>query len=401
LLAVLPFVPGLNTSFGHSLLSQMGIAAVFALSYNLLLGQTGLLSFGHAVYFGLGGYVAIHALRLINGGLPIPVMVVPLFGALGGLVSGLVIGAVTTRRAGTVFAMISLGQAELVVAASLIVTVFFGGEEGITANRTKGPVLLGLNLASQIQVYYVVLFWAVLSAVALAAFMHTPLGRLCNAVRDNPERVEFIGYNPQRVRWIAFAVSAVFAGVAGGLHAVNYEIVASEALGALRSGNVLLMTYIGGVGHFFGPVIGAAVITWLQVSLSDYTSAWQLYLGLLFILMVLFAPGGLSGLAVAHAPLVRARTLHKVLAAYGVALPPALVTAFGGTLLLELAYRTATQPELGGKVTVFWMRLDAYQPWPWALGGGLAIAGFWLFRLAWPVVARSWEAATAPLIKPE
>jgi len=320
LLIVLPFIPGLNSNFGHSLLSQMGIAAVFALSYNLLLGQTGLLSFGHAVYFGLGGYVAIHTMRWINGGEPIPIMLVPLFGGLGGLVFGMLIGAVTTRRAGTVFAMITLGLGELVVAASLIVTVFFGGEEGITANRTKGPVLFGLNLASQIQVYYVVLFWAAVSGLALFAFMRTPVGRMCNAVRDNPERAEFIGYNAQRVRWIAFSASALLAGIAGGLHAVNYEIVASEALGALRSGNVLLMTYIGGAGHFFGPVLGAIVITWLQVSLSDYTAAWQLYFGVLFILLVLFAPGGLAGLVEVHLPLVRARTLGKVLLAYAV--PP-------------------------------------------------------------------------------
>ncbi len=400
-LAVLPHLPGLNSSFGHSLLSQMGIAAVFALSYNMLLGQTGLLSFGHAVYFGLGGYVAIHVLRLINGGWPIPVVLVPLFGAAGGLVFGILIGSVTTRRAGTVFAMISLGIGELVVAASLIVTVFFGGEEGITANRTKGPLLFGLKLASQIQVYYVVLFWFLFSAALMYAFMRTPLGRMCNAVRDNPERAEFVGYNPQRVRFIAFAISAMFAGIAGGLHAIDYEIVAAEALGAGRSGTVLLMTYIGGVGQFFGPVLGAAAITWLQVSLSDYTQAWQLYFGLLFILMVLFAPGGLAGLAAAHAPLVRARTLHRVLGAYAVALVPALAMGFGGVLLLELAYRTATQPELAGKMTLFWIPLNAHKPWPWLIGGAVTVAGFSAFRCCWPMVARAWASAMAPLLEDE
>jgi len=288
-----------------------------------------------------------------------------------------------------------------VVAASLIVTVFFGGEEGITANRTKGPVLLGLNLASQLQVYYVVMFWALVSAALMYAFTRTPAGRMCNAVRDNAERAEFVGYDPQRVRLIAFAVSALFAGVAGGLHALNYEIVASEALGAGRSGTVLLMTYIGGVSHFLGPVLGAVVITWLQVSLSDYTSAWQLYFGLLFILIVLFAPGGLSGLLAAHAPLARARTLHKVLWGYVLALPPGLVLASGCVLLLEVAYRTATKPELGGKMVLFWIPLDAYQPWPWALGTGLIALGFYAFRKTWPLVERRWEAASAPARAPE
>jgi len=158
-LVVLPLVPGLDSNFMRSLLSQMSIAAIFALSFNMLLGQTGLLSFGHAVYFGLGGYIAIHAMRLINAGMPIPMPLVPLFGAAGGLFFGLLIGSVTTKRAGTVFAMITLGLGELVVAASLMLTRFFGGEEGITVNRTKGPHPFGLTFASQLSVYYIIAFW--------------------------------------------------------------------------------------------------------------------------------------------------------------------------------------------------------------------------------------------------
>jgi len=113
LLVALPHVPGLQSDFGRSLLTQMGIAAVFALSFNLLFGQTGLLSFGHAVYFGLGGYAAIGLMRAINHGLPLPMLVVPLAGAAGGLLAGVLFGAVTTKRAGTIFALISLGVGEL------------------------------------------------------------------------------------------------------------------------------------------------------------------------------------------------------------------------------------------------------------------------------------------------
>ena len=135
----------MNTGFGHSLLSQMGIAAVFALSFNLLFGQTGLLSFGHAVYFGLGGYAAIHFLRAINHGLPIPIPLVPLAGAAAGLLFGILFGSVTTKKAGTIFALISLGVGELVHAASLMLPGFFGGEEGVTASRTRAPHLFGLD----------------------------------------------------------------------------------------------------------------------------------------------------------------------------------------------------------------------------------------------------------------
>ncbi len=396
-LAALPVVPGLDTDFVRSLASQMGIAAVFALSYNMLLGQTGLLSFGHAVYFGLGGYVAIHAMRWINAGLPVPVALVPLFGAAGGLFFGVVIGAVTTKRAGTVFAMITLGLGELVVAASLMLTRFFGGEEGITANRTRAPHLLGLRFGSQLEVYYLVAFWAVVSVALMYAFTRTPLGRMCNAVRDNPERAEFVGYNPQRVRFLAFAAAAMFAGVAGGLHAVNYEIVAAEALGAARSGTVLLMAFIGGTGHFFGPIVGAMLITWLQVSLSDFTTAWQLYFGILFIVMVLFAPGGLASLIALHVPLARARVLHRVLPGYLVALAPALIMALGGSLLLEINYRLATKPELGTRMTLFWVAMDVSRPWPWVAGLALLGGGLYAFKRSWRAVEAGWRAASERL----
>ena len=302
LLLVLPHVPGLTSNFGRSLLSQMGIATVFALSYNLLLGQTGLLSFGHAVYFGLGGFAAIHLMRAINAGLPVPMPLVPLVGAATGLAFGMLFGAVTTRRAGVVFALISLGVGELVFAASRMLQGLSGGEEGITANRAHGPYVFGLNFASQLQVYYIIAFWAFVAAALMYAFTRTPVGRMCNAIRDNPERAAFVGYSTQRVRFIVFSVAAMFAGLAGGLHAINYEIVAVDAVGAARSGSVLLMVYIGGEAHYLGAILGAITITWLQVSLSDYTTAWQLYLGLFFMAIVLFAPGGLAGLIMMHAP---------------------------------------------------------------------------------------------------
>lgn len=399
-LVVLPLVPGFDTNFVRSMLSQMAIASVFAMSYNVLLGQTGLLSFGHAVYFGLGGYVAIHTLRLINGGLPVPVALVPAAGAVGGLVFGALIGSVTTRRAGTVFAMITLGLGELVTAASQMLIKFFGGEEGITANRTKGAVLVGLRFASQLEVYYLLLAWAVVAIALMYAFTRTPVGRLCNAVRDNSERAEFIGYNPQRVRFIAFTAAAMFAGIAGGMHAVNYEIVASEAVGAARSGAVLLMAFIGGIGYFAGPVVGAIVITWLQVSLSDFTLAWQLYLGILFIVIVLFAPGGLASLVMMHAPLVRGRVAHRLLPAYAVAGVPALVMLAGGSTILEISYRLATKPELGRQMTVFGLAMDVGRPWPWAVCTLLTAAGLVGLLGSFPLVRRAWQRASEALRTP-
>ena len=129
------------------------------------------------------------------------------------------------------------------------------------------------------------------------AFTGTPLGRMLNAVRDNPERVEFIGYNTQRVRYIAFIIAGFFGGIGGGLAAINFEIVnAADSLNALRSGGYLLFTFLGGATFFFGPIIGAVLLVLASILLSELSKAWLLYLGLVFLLMVMFAPGGVASL---------------------------------------------------------------------------------------------------------
>ena len=131
--------------------------------------------------------------------------------------------------------------------------------------------------------YYLTAASCFLAMVAVYALTRTPLGRVWNATRDNPERVEFIGYKPETLRLYACCFAAMFAGVAGGLAAINFEIMNAEQLGAQESTLVLLMAYVGGTGNFFGPILGAALITYLQVRLSDLTDIWQLYFGVLFI----------------------------------------------------------------------------------------------------------------------
>ena len=198
----------------------------------------------------------------------------------------------------------------------------------------------------------------------------------------------------QRVRFIAFAVAATFAGLAGGLHAVNYEIVAVDAVGAARSGIVLLMVYIGGEAYYVGAILGAITITWLQVSLSDYTTAWQLYLGLFFMAIVLFAPGGLAGLIMMHGPIVRTRAFGSVIKAYVLAAVPALVMLLGAVVLLEINYRLSTQPESGSRMNLFWLGIDTATPWPWAVAALLAVGGFYAFRKTWRHVAAAWQRAS-------
>lgn len=387
-LIVLPMIfssGGSLTSF-----SLIGIAIVFALSYNILLGQTGLLSFGHAVHYGLGGFAACHMMNaVVSHGWPIPLPFIPLFGGLGGLVFAVIIGWVMTKRAGTVFAMISLGIGELVASSSLILRSVFGGESGITTDRTALPKMLGWSFGPQLQVYYLIAFWLVLSAIAMYALTRTPLGRICNAVRDNPERVQFIGYDPHVVRYIAFCFAGFFAGIAGGLAAINFEIANSAYLGAIQSGLVLFSTFIGGTAFFFGPILGAILVTYLQLGLTNLTTAWQLYFGIIFIGIVMYAPGGIAGLLMMHRPLIRAGTLWTVIPSYLVAIVPTVALACGVILTIETVARFSG----GDAINLFGIAFNPTSPVTWIAAAILVVGGAFVARLTWRRVAEAWDRA--------
>lgn len=394
-LAVLPYV--LRAPAAVPVMNQMGIAVVFALSYNMLLGQAGMLSFGHAVYFGFGGFFAAHALNLAaKEGLWLPVPLVPIVGGLGGLVFAAIVGSFSTNRAGTVFAMISLGIAEMMAASALIFDRFFGGEEGITTNRAKAASLGGLSFTTDRDVYYLIAFWVLVSAGAMYAFSRTPVGRMANAVRDNPERAEFVGYSQRRVRYVSFCASGLFAGVAGGLFAVNYEILTAENMGLNASGSVLLMTYIGGIGTFTGPILGAVVFTFLQSMLSDYTAVWLLYLGLVFLAVVLFVPFGLAGVLAMHGPAWRNRRLGKLVGPYlGVAVVT-LVALVGLVGCLEMVYFFVSAPT--GQVTrrLFWLTVNVYSATAWLTLVALIVLGGLGLRWAAPRAAAAFTDANLP-----
>jgi len=370
--------------------SLIGIAIVFALSYNILLGQTGLLSFGHAVHYGLGGFAACHIMNaVVAHKWPIPLPFIPLFAGLGGLVFAIIIGWVMTKRAGTVFAMISLGIGELVASSSLILRSVFGGEAGITADRTALPKIFGWSFGPQLQVYYLIAFWLVLSAIAMYALTRTPLGRISNAVRDNPERVQFIGYDPHVVRYLAFCFAGFFAGVAGGLAAINFEIANSAYLGAIQSGLVLFSTFIGGTAYFFGPILGAILVTYLQLGLTSVTSVWQLYFGIIFIGIVMFSPGGIAGLLMMHRPLIRAGTLRTVIPSYLVAIVPTLALACGVILTIETVARYSGDEA----INLFGIGFKPQSPVTWIVAAVLLVGGGFVARLSWRRIAEAWDRA--------
>ncbi|MHA6885787.1 branched-chain amino acid ABC transporter permease [Ralstonia pseudosolanacearum] len=390
---VLPLI--WQQGFAITLLSQMGIMIIFALSYNMLLGQAGMLSFGHAVYAGLGAFVAVHLLNRIGAapalgiGGPLAVALLPVAGGLGGALFGVLFGYVTTRRAGTTFAMITLGIGEMVFASALMLPDFFGGEGGVSTNRSIGEPLLGISFGPARQVYYLIAVWCLISMALMYAWTQTPLGRLANAVRDNPERVAFVGYNTQRVRYLVVILSAFFAGIAGALSCINFEIVTAENVSAVRSGAVLLAAFIGGMGTFFGPIIGAVLTVFFTVALSGFTKAWLLYLGLFFVLMVMYAPGGIASLLTMHAPILRRGKLGTLLPAYGVAIVPALVLLAALIATVEMLY-AVQDDSAGGVATLFGLSVQPATWMPWAVtavlwaagGGGLRIAAGRL-RAAW------------------
>ncbi|HJV84057.1 MAG TPA: branched-chain amino acid ABC transporter permease [Noviherbaspirillum sp.] len=376
ILIVAPLI--FNKGASLSILSQIGTVMIFSLSYNMLLGQGGMLSFGHAVYSGLGAFFAIHAMNLATAGtIWMPVTLIPLVGGLAGMFFGILFGYVTTKKSGTTFAMITLGIVELVFACSLMFPEFFGGEGGISTNRVYGEKFLGITYGPQIQVYYLIAFWLFISTIGMYAFTQTPLGRIINAVRDNPERVEFIGYDTQWARYLTLILSGFFAGISGGLSAINFEIVSAENVSALRSGGVLLFTFIGGIGFFFGPMIGAIIGVFLTVMLSEYTTAWQLYLGVFFILIVMYAPGGIASILMMNLRVAKYGKFRRIWPHLWASCAMAGVALFGIVMMIEMLYHLTLDAANGTEMKLFGFTVDTAAPSGWfAAAVLLAVGGF-------------------------
>ncbi|QHI96541.1 branched-chain amino acid ABC transporter permease [Xylophilus rhododendri] len=359
-----------------SMLTQIAWLAIVLLANNLLLGQCGLLSFGHAVQVGAGALASIAAMRwgAVHGWMPLPL--VPLCSGLAAMVVALPLAYVATRSAGTAFAMVTLALGELAAALALMLPEWFGGEAGLTADRVYGH-WLGLDFASPRQVCGLALAYALAAGLALYGLQRTALGRLFNAVRDNPERAAFLGHDPRRLRWLAYALAGFFAGVGGALGAVQFEIVsAPDALGLARSGSYLLFTYLGGSAHFLGPVLGSVLMVLASTLLAQWSAAWPLYLGLAFLLTVMFAPGGVAGLIAAAPGAVVARGWPRCASA----LAGALALTAGGIAAVEMAYRLhAAEP-----AWAWWpgRTLDPAAPLAWGCACALLVAGAGLLAAA-------------------
>lgn len=330
-LAVLPLV--VSESMTNAAI-QMLIAALFATAFSLLCGQAGMLSFGHAAYFGLGSFAAVHAMNALDGEGLLPTPLIPLAGAALGLLAGIVAGYFSTKRTGVYFAMITLALAELLHALAPHLKGTFGGEAGVSSFRMPA---WGFDFGTTTEVYYLALFWVVASIILLYLLTLTPFGRLTLGLRENTHRLRFLGYNVHALGTTAFAISAMFAGIAGSLQAVNIEAANYVVFEAGISTAVVLNSFIGGVGTFFGPAIGAAAMTFFGHVTSDITRSWLLYQGLIFVLVMMFLPRGLVGETVEYFKTRKSRQL--VLGPFVARLFAIVVTAAGAILTIELTQR--------------------------------------------------------------
>jgi branched-chain amino acid transport system permease protein len=380
-----------HSGFMLSMLSQTGMMVIFALSFNMLMGQAGLLSFCHSVLFGLAGYATVHFLNAASAGeLPVPMELIPLLAGLSGFGFAVVFGYFSTKQRSTAFAMITLGIVQLVTTAATMFHSFFGGEGGVKTDRVIGISLFGREYAQAIEVYYLIVGWMMLAAIGMYFHTMTPLGRMANACRDNHERAQFVGYDPRVVRFLQFSLSGFYAGIGGGLFAITYEIVTFDAVAAPLAANALLMAYIGGATTFFGPVLGAILITLLQSGVSLISNSWLVYVGVLFIAMVTFAPTGLTGIILAHAPLARAGLLSRLTLPYLRIAVPGMILLVGVIGAVELLSFMTIGRAQGKHLILLGTELDIYSSVPWLvaalclLGGG---AWLWVasrrFKRAW------------------
>ena len=377
-----------------TIMNQMAITIVFALAYNMLLGQGGMLSFGHAVYMGLGGFFVMHLLNYLDTwDIHLPLPLLPIFGGLFGMGIAMIIGSFSTRNAGTVFAMISLGVGELVAACSIIITAFFGGEEGVTGDRTWNTSFFGIEWLTQIEVYYLIAFWTFIAALGMYLFSRTPLGRMANAVRDNPERAEFLGYSARWVRYGSFVASGFFAGIAGALFGINFEILTEENLNAVQSGSVLLIAFLGGIGFFAGPIIGAIVFTLLQTVMSLYTEIWALYLGALFVAVVMFAPQGLTGIIAMHAIPWKLGRIGTLAVPYVTTVLPGVVAALAGCALVEMLFHVRHASPGDHAMHLYFIEVDSHSPIPWLISAAIMAIGIYFVRRGGPELVHVWHEA--------
>ena len=284
---VLPFV------ISTPLATEIMIFGLFALAFNLLLGYTGVLSFGHAAYFGVGSYACGMAIRYAGASIWTSLLISI---ALGSLLAAIV-GSLAIKKRGVYFAMISMAVGQMFYFLALSpLKRWTGGEDGLKfIPRLKLEFPFFVDLGSPYPLYFFVYIIVGISILVIWRILNSPFGRLLQAIRENEERTIASGYNVTMAKFVSLVFSGFFSALAGGLFTIYLGYGPLHSLYWLTSGTILLMTILGGMHTFIGPVVGVAVFLYVQNQFSRYIERWELLVGILFISLVLIFPGGIVG----------------------------------------------------------------------------------------------------------
>src|SRR5271165_1695664 len=308
---VLIWVPWLGSRYDTFLATQIAIQALFAVSLNLLLGTTGLVSFGHVAYFGVGAYVC--AILMKTYGMPF-VVAFPAAG-IGAAVFALVAGFFCVRLTKIYFAMLTLAFSQIVWAICFKWNEVTGGDQGLPDIpypdldwMAAVPGLADLRLSDRF--YLLTLLLVAVSLAVLRQITHSPFGRMLTTIRDNPERAAFIGLNVRAYELAAFVVAGAFAGLSGALFGIFNRGVFADYVFWSKSAEVMIMTILGGMDYFWGPPVGTLALVWLNQQTTSYTEYWPFVLGTLLIVLLYAFPGGIVGGLAAAFRLARRRIVR-------------------------------------------------------------------------------------------
>jgi branched-chain amino acid transport system permease protein len=387
---VLVVLPYFLDQRGINYAIKLLIAALSATGFNVLWSQARLLSFGHAAPFGVGAFAVLHLMKVLETSeFSVPTPLVPAVGMLAGILTGVLVGYFATVRTGTYFSMITLAMTELLSTLARRWDSVFGGETGLSSMRMPWA---GFSFGDFNQVYYVVLVWCLLGIALLWYLTLTPFGRIATAVGNNERRLEFLGYNTRALKTNIVVVSSAIAGLAGGLLTFTTENASYELFSGATSAAPIFHSFVGGVGVFLGPALGAAVLTLFGLLLSDLTRVWLLYQGILFILIIILLPIGLGGaiaaLCSAKAPW---RKLRRPLLLAGVGAP---LFGLAVALLGEISYRFFHVSVPGEAVLDFLgLKIPAGSPVAWTAGIAVAAIGMSLLLTGSHAIREAWRKA--------
>jgi branched-chain amino acid transport system permease protein len=273
-----------------ALASEILIFALFAMAYDLVLGYSGMLSFGHAAFFGIGAYTTGIILIRVYPSVPVGLLA----GVIMSSLAALFLGYLSIRRRGIYFTMVTLAFAQMFYFIAFKWTSLTGGDDGLQG--VPRPSVGPLDLTSETTLYYLILFFVLISVFVGFRVVNSPFGKTLQALRENKDRAMSIGYNIDRFRLMVFVISGFFSGLAGGLYALLLNFVPLSSLYWTNSGEVVVMTIVGGMGTLFGPVVGALAIILLRDIISNFTQSWSFIMGILFMASVLGFRGGIVGI---------------------------------------------------------------------------------------------------------